>query len=408
MPTLATLLFAATLALSISLAPFRATAAPRFELGQTVTTTAEGASSVYAIWDLDGDDWVDLVVGSAGDDTISWFKNEAFGVYGDARVVTTSAVDVRSVYVAWVDEDNAVDIIAADAGGFAWYKNQIAEEGTPDWSERKVISDTALGAQDVVLGDITGDGFYFEVVGASKDDDTVFAYEFDPDTSAFDGGILVSDETDGPAAVNLSDIDDDGWLDVIVGSQDDDRVVWYRYRHREGIFSQTRLIDDSIADPTSVFSVDIDDDGFRDVLVASSGENTIAWYRNRVKEPTDDFAPPVIIDDDAIGASSVYAFDMDGDGDWDVLSTSAGDDKVSLYRNLDGAGTFGPRQVITDTALGAQEVTVSDLDGDFIPDVIFASAEDDTVAWYRGLPEPSAGLAAYASLCAIARLRRRR
>ncbi|MDG1491258.1 MAG: VCBS repeat-containing protein, partial [Planctomycetota bacterium] len=43
---------------------------------------------------------------------------------------------------------------------------------------------------------------------------------------------------------------------------------------------------------------------------------------------------------------SVYATDLDGDGDADVLSASRFDDKIAWYENQ-GGGVFGAQQVIT-------------------------------------------------------------
>jgi hypothetical protein len=57
---------------------------------------------------------------------------------------------------------------------------------------------------------------------------------------------------------------------------------------------------------------------------------------------------------------SVYACDLDGDGDSDVLSASVLDNKVAWYENL-GDGTFGSQQVITTQAGWAYSVYACDL-----------------------------------------------
>ena len=85
----------------------------------------------------------------------------------------------------------------------------------------------------------------------------------------------------------------------------------------------------------------------------------------------------------AIGANSVYAEDVDGDGDIDVLSASAFDDKIAWYEN-DGNENF-TSHTITTNANGAYSVHVVDVDGDGDIDVLSASAFDNKIAWYENL-----------------------
>ena len=67
-----------------------------------------------------------------------------------------------------------------------------------------------------------------------------------------------------------------------------------------------------------------------DVLSASEMDAKIAWYENDGNE----IFYARTITNNAVGASSVYAADVDDDGDMDVLSASAGDDKITWYENL--------------------------------------------------------------------------
>ena len=73
------------------------------------------------------------------------------------------------------------------------------------------------------------------------------------------------------------------------------------------------------------------------------------------------------------------------DGDLDVVSVSGFDDELAWYENTDGAGTFGPQQIVSTASDYPWGLDAADLDGDGDPDLIVASINDDTVAWYRNL-----------------------
>ncbi len=94
------------------------------------------------------------------------------------------------------------------------------------------------------------------------------------------------------------------------------------------------------------------------------------------------FGPQQVITTNASGAMSVFAADLDNDGDMDVLSASQVDDKIGWYEN-DGFGNFGSQKIITTNADGAALVFASDLDNDGDNDVLSASYIDGIVAWYE-------------------------
>ena len=133
----------------------------------------------------------------------------------------------------------------------------------------------------------------------------------------------------------------------------------------------------------SVYAADIDGDGDMDVLSASRGDDKIAWYENT--DGQGNFGAQQIITTNARMTQSVYATDIDGDGDMDVLSASENDHKIAWYENLDGLGSFSPEQIITTNADHARSVYATDIDGDGNIDVLSASRGDDKIAWYKNL-----------------------
>ena len=130
----------------------------------------------------------------------------------------------------------------------------------------------------------------------------------------------------------------------------------------------------------SVYAIDVDSDGDMDILSASRLDNKIAWYENDGNEV---FSSRTITTD-ASGAESVYAEDVDGDGDMDVLSASRFDDKITWYEN-DGNESFTPHTIST-SADGANSVYAVDIDSDGDMDVLSASGSGATgnkIAWYE-------------------------
>jgi hypothetical protein len=131
----------------------------------------------------------------------------------------------------------------------------------------------------------------------------------------------------------------------------------------------------------SVRAADLDGDGRMDVLSASGDDDKVVWYRNGGGAPLSWTA--YTIADDVNFAISVHAADLDGDGRLDVLSASAHDDKIAWYRNGGGVpGVWTPFTIST-TADHVVSVYAADLDGDGRLDVMSASFEDDKIAWYK-------------------------
>ena len=124
-------------------------------------------------------------------------------------------------------------------------------------------------------------------------------------------------------------------------------------------------------------TADVDGDGDLDVLSASLGDDTVAWYEN---DGGENFTERTITTA-ADGAASVTVADVDGDGDLDVLSASSNDDTIAWYEN-DGSENFTAR-TITTAADYTTSVTTADVDGDGDLDVLSASFDDNKIAWYE-------------------------
>ncbi|MEH6633551.1 MAG: VCBS repeat-containing protein [Halopseudomonas aestusnigri] len=130
---------------------------------------------------------------------------------------------------------------------------------------------------------------------------------------------------------------------------------------------------------TSLTTGDIDGDGDLDVILTSAFGDTVAWFEN---DGAGIFGAEQTISNSQDGARSVFAGDMDGDGDLDVISASQIDNTIAWFEN-DGTGIFGTEQTISNLQDGAASVVVGDIDGDGDLDAISASEDDDTIAWFE-------------------------
>ncbi|MEC8252999.1 MAG: VCBS repeat-containing protein [Planctomycetota bacterium] len=360
-------------------------AAPSFATASTISLTADGARSVHTA-DVDGDGDLDVLSAASEtlfftvtDDEIAWFENtDGLGTFGAPQIISTSTNGARSVHAADVDGDGDNDVLCASQydDTIAWYENT---DGLGTFGAQQAISTSADGAHSVFAADVDGDGDV-DVIAASPYDNTIAWLENTDGLGNFGAQQVISTNAASAHGVYAADIDGDGDIDVLSASRFDSKVAWYENTDGLGSFGAQQVITTSASGAHSVFAADVDGDGDLDVLSASDLDDKIAWYENTDGLGT--FGADQVISASADGANSVHAADVDGDGDLDALSASSLDDKIAWYENTDGLGSFGAEQVISTGANNARSVYAADVDGDGILDVLSASQNDNKIAWY--------------------------
>ncbi len=110
--------------------------------------------------------------------------------------------------------------------------------------------------------------------------------------------------------------------------------------------------------------------------------STTAWWEN---DGSGDFTYHEIFSPSA--AEGLYTYDIDDDGDIDVISAEFVDNRLVYFDNIDGLGlNFVPRWL--DTATGwiqPRSVCVSDINGDTLPDLISGWWGSDHIGWHENL-----------------------
>ena len=110
-----------------------------------ITTSADEVRGLF-VADMDGDGDLDIVSGSATDDTIAWYENDgAANPSFTAADINTNADGAYDVFVADIDGDGDLDIISANSyeDTVTWYENDGA--ANPTWTAIDIANSTKYG-----------------------------------------------------------------------------------------------------------------------------------------------------------------------------------------------------------------------------------------------------------------------
>jgi hypothetical protein len=193
---------------------------------------------------------------------------------------------------------------------------------------------------------------------------------------------LIDDNYPGPGAVYASDIDGDSMVDVLAASIDGDKLTWWKNEGGYPVQWTGNTIDSSFNGACDVKTADVDGDGDTDVVAGGWYGHEVAWWEQEGSNPI--VWTKHSVDDSFYQTHEVFATDMDGDEDIDILGASAFRDEIAWWEN-DGQTPISWAKHIIDTGFdGARSVHAVDVNGDSLPDVFGAALLDHEVSiWYN-------------------------
>ena len=300
-------------------------------------------------------------------------------------------------YVADFNGDGNMDVLTA--GGYSakgstigWYEIRDGDTVTGHVFDN-FPSSPAVWLTGVYAADLDGDGDLDALLTirssvSSKSSDKITWYENTDGQGSFGAQKVVTTNVPLPYTVHAADFDGDGDLDVLWASVGDGRMVWSENTDGKGSFGVKHVIATGVPKAYKVHSADLDGDGDPDAILAAikNGDNII-WYENTDGQGS--FEAKQVIDSEGnegekLFAQSVYAADLDGDGDLDVLA-GIWQGIIVWYENTDGEGNFGPKQVISTTHRDRRHMLwkahAADIDADGDLDVL--SGGYDGLYWYE-------------------------
>ena len=239
-------------------------------------TVGDSPSSLFTV-DIDRDGDLDILVGNAGSNSVQLMMNDGKGKFALGPEIPIG-FGPEAIVAGDLDNDGDIDIVTIDkdTGGVSILLN---EKGIFHNNGDSRGTGTNARPVSVALGDLNNDDF-LDIAIANQSDGTINIFFNEPlarghfANRTTDGTISIGR---GVSSVLLNDIDKDGRIDLLASVTDANRVAVYL---NHGNFTSISYNLPTEAGPNQLMFMDVNSDGFGDLVVACSGDQTVNVFLN--------------------------------------------------------------------------------------------------------------------------------
>lgn len=308
--------------------------------------------------DMDSDGDLDLIVSTI--DSVRWFENTPSG-FSSSHHIPNLDQTVYGMHACDMDDDGDSDLIVARGDGkIVLYRHNIDGFGTG----QIIGSSQNFSIINLQTDDIDQDGDLDVITSTGINE--VSWYE---QTSLGFSKHVISDSVDLIVDVTVADFNNDQYPDVVNASNKLDNLVLYM--NQEGSFGSSTMVDNhpTLADPTDVNTVDVDNDGALDIIASSMQGRKISWYPNTESG----FGPQRIIrQNDGVG--TIFDLeDFNNDGKQDILAADLNNYRLLWYpHNQNGYDSAITIDTLKDFI---SHIEAADLNDDDLPDLLVTTSK---------------------------------
>lgn len=287
------------------------------------TTPTSTYANGVALGDVDNDTDLDIVVGNGsvvGGEANQIYLNDGNGNFTLGSGLPGDTDYTTSVALGDVNGDAYPDIVVGNTGGAnRVYLNDSTNLG--NFTLLDALPTNSNDTEAVALGYVNNDACLDIVAGNAGQANRLYINDCDK-SGKFSTVISFGSDTGYTDAVAVADVNGDNRPDVITGNYNGTNCVYLNDPTMPGSIDTTcQEISADTEYTTSLAVSDIDDDGDNDVLVGNSHAPSLRLYKN---DGTGHFAAAVNIEsDDFLYTSDIKVGDMDLNGHKDIVVVSS-------------------------------------------------------------------------------------
>jgi hypothetical protein len=342
-----------------------------------ISSDFSGPSSINRA-DMNNDGRPDIIATAINANQVVWFENDGNNPPGwTPHIVTDSLNGACSAWPYDLDADGDPDLVAVSwfGGEVVWFENLGGSP--PQWNEHPVDS-SFLQAHEITVADLDRDGDP-DLVAAAAQSAQIAWWENQGGTPIAWTKHLIRRFFYGARSVCVQDINADNEADVLsTAAVSQEVTVWFGSQDSTWI---QQVVDNQLNGAHQAKFFDLDGDGDQDIVAAGYNANQVVWYRNDGGDPI--AWTKYVIDAAFTTALCVTAADFDQDGFLDVAATATGSSDVAWYRNTDGTGLVWVKELVDGSFNGAWPILAADVDDDGDADILSGASNTVLLSWWQ-------------------------